>query len=71
MATTSLGFGLNGTLPPESVVFGRSDAMQALRANLEKVASAAVPMLIEGESGTGKDIIAKLIHHKSPWASGP
>src|SRR4051812_47144085 len=71
MATTSLGIGVIGTLPPEAVVFGRSEPMQALRSNLEKVAHAAVPMLIEGESGTGKDIIAKLIHHKSPWATGP
>ena len=71
MASTSTGIGFNGTLPPETVVFGRSEPMQALRSNLEKVASAAVPMLIEGESGTGKDIIAKLIHYKSPWARGP
>jgi len=71
MASSQLSIGLNGVLPPESVVFGVSEPMQALRANLEKVASAAVPMLIEGESGTGKDIIAKLIHSKSPWARGP
>ena len=71
MASTSLAVGLNGAVPPESVVFGRSEAMQALRSNLEKVAGAAVPMLIEGESGTGKDILAKLIHYKSPWSSGP
>jgi two-component system response regulator AtoC len=71
MASTSLGIGLNGAVPPESVVFGRSEAMQVLRSNLEKVANASVPMLIEGESGTGKDILAKLIHYKSPWATGP
>ncbi len=71
MASTSLGIGVNGTVPPETVVFGRSEAMQALRSNLEKVACTAVPMLIEGESGTGKDILAKLIHYKSPWAGGP
>jgi len=45
--------------------------MQALRASVEKVAAANVPMLIEGESGTGKDIIARLVHCKSPWQSGP
>lgn len=71
MSSTQLGIGLNGALPPESVVFGTSEPMRLLRANLEKVASAAVPMLIEGESGTGKDILAKLIHYKSPWARGP
>jgi len=71
MASTTTSFAVNGSLPPEAVVFGRSEAMQALRTNLNKVASAAVPMLIEGESGTGKDILAKLIHYKSPWAKGP
>ena len=60
-----------GEIPPESIVFGRSDAMQALRARMDKVAAANVPVLIHGESGTGKDIIARMIHGRSPWRSGP
>src|SRR5438034_4871656 len=60
-----------GEIPPEAVVFGRSDAMQALRARMDKVAAANVPVLIQGESGTGKDIIARMIHGRSPWKSGP
>jgi len=60
-----------GEIPPESIVFGRSDAMQALRARMDKVASANVPVLIQGESGTGKDIIARMIHGRSPWKTGP
>jgi len=60
-----------GEIPPEAVVFGRSEAMQAVRRRLDKVASANVPVLIEGESGTGKDIIARMIHAYSPWKSGP
>jgi two-component system response regulator AtoC len=28
-------------------------------------------VLIQGESGTGKDIIARMIHAQSPWRSGP
>jgi len=38
---------------------------------MDKVASANVPVLIHGESGTGKDIIARMIHALSPWKSGP
>ncbi len=60
-----------GEIPPESIVFGKSEAMQALRARMDKVASANVPVLIHGESGTGKDIIARLIHSRSPWKTGP
>src|SRR5216117_1523398 len=60
-----------GEIPPESVVFGRSDAMQALHSRLDKVAGANVPVLIHGESGTGKDIIARLVHALSPWKNGP
>ncbi len=60
-----------GEIPPASVVFGRSDAMLAVRERLAKVAGANVPVLIQGESGTGKDIIARMIHAQSPWRIGP
>ncbi|MGH9528501.1 MAG: sigma-54 interaction domain-containing protein [Terriglobales bacterium] len=60
-----------GEMPPDVVVFGKSEAMQTLRGRLEKIASANVPILIEGESGTGKDIIARMIHTGSPWRTGP
>jgi two-component system response regulator AtoC len=60
-----------GEMPPESVIFGSTDAMRALRERLAKIAGANVPVLIQGESGTGKDIIARMIHTASPWKSGP
>src|SRR6266571_8059163 len=60
-----------GEIPPEAVVFGESDTMRALRTRLDKVAAANVPVLIHGESGTGKDIIARMVHALSPWKSGP
>lgn len=60
-----------GEFPPEPVVFGKTDAMQALRSRMDKVANANVPVLIHGESGTGKDIIARMIHALSPWKTGP
>jgi len=60
-----------GEIPPDNIIFGRSDTMQAVRARLAKVAAANVPVLIHGESGTGKDIIARLIHGLSPWKAGP
>ena len=60
-----------GEIPPDAVVFGRSEVMQAVRDRLHKVASANVPVLIQGESGTGKDIIARMVHSLSPWKTGP
>ena len=60
-----------GEMPPDAIIFGRTEAMNAVRERLAKIASANVPVLIQGESGTGKDIIARLIHTGSPWRTGP
>jgi len=60
-----------GEMPPDSVVFGSTEAMRLLRERLAKIAVANVPVLIQGESGTGKDIIARMIHSSSPWKTGP
>ena len=60
-----------GEMPPEAVTFGATDAMHALRERLVKISGANVPVLIHGESGTGKDIIARMIHLSSPWKTGP
>jgi len=60
-----------GEMPPESIVFGRTEAMHAVHDRLNKLAGANVPVLIQGESGTGKDIIARMIHAASPWRTGP
>lgn len=64
-------FGSVSNLPPESVIFGLSPVMQAVRQKVDKIAAANVPVLIQGESGTGKEIIAKLVHARSPWRDGP
>jgi two-component system, NtrC family, response regulator AtoC len=58
-------------LPPESVIFGQTAAMREVHRKLERVAGANFSVLITGESGTGKDILARLLHIYSPWASGP
>jgi len=68
MASPALGLQLaSDTLPPDHVIFGTSSAMQAVRERVRKIAVANVPVLIEGESGTGKDIIARLLHSLSEW----
>jgi DNA-binding NtrC family response regulator len=50
---------------------GRSDAMRRVFYLLEKAASLRVPVLLQGERGTGKQAAARALHEASPWAGGP
>src|SRR6202046_4170299 len=47
-------------------LIGSSPRFQALMAEVEKVAPVDSAVLIEGETGTGKEVIAKAIHEASP-----
>jgi two-component system response regulator AtoC len=58
-------------VPPELVVFGRTERMLSIQRKLHVVAQANVPVLITGENGTGKEIIARMIHTQSMWSEGP
>ncbi len=57
-------------LPPIEVIFGQSSAMAVAREMLERVAETTVPVLLQGESGTGKDIFAQLLHQFSNRSKG-
>jgi DNA-binding NtrC family response regulator len=50
---------------------GRHVKMRELYAVLEKIAPTATTVVIEGETGTGKEVVAQTIHELSPRASGP
>jgi DNA-binding NtrC family response regulator len=50
---------------------GKSPVMRKLMSRLEKVAQSDVPILLLGETGTGKELMAEAVHHASPRASGP
>src|ERR1700704_485669 len=58
-------------LPPDEVIFGSSAAMCKIRQKLEKAAGANIAVLLRGQSGTGKEVLAKLIHSQSPLRNGP
>lgn len=58
-------------LPPDLVIFGFSAEMQRIRQQLEKVCTTDIPILIQGEAGTGKEVLAQWIHARSPWRPGP
>ncbi len=46
-------------------IIGGSDAMQSVIKQLEKVVDTRVTVLIEGETGTGKELIAAAVHYRS------
>ena len=52
-------------------VVGQSRVMKELFDLIESVAASDANILIQGENGTGKEIIANAIHHHSNRASGP
>lgn len=58
-------------LPPEAVIFGGSTQMQEVRMRLERLAQTDIPVLITGPSGTGKEVLSRLLHAWSPWRDGP
>jgi two-component system response regulator GlrR len=50
---------------------GRSKRMRELFADLQRIANVDLSVLIEGETGTGKELVAEAIHDHSARASGP
>ncbi len=52
-------------------LLGKSPPMQKLRALIERVAGASASVLISGETGSGKDLVALAIHADSPRGDKP
>jgi len=52
-------------------IIGSSDAIQKVIGSIEKVADTHLNVLIEGETGTGKELVAKAIHYDSSRAEFP
>src|SRR6202022_111656 len=54
----------------EEVIFGSSQAMEDIRRGVERAASADIPWLLQGETGTGKEVLARFLHRCSRWGHG-
>ncbi len=65
LSTTSPPF------PPQSLYTGKSPVMAKLYSIIARVAQSHVNILLLGESGVGKEHVAKLVHSNSPRRNGP
>ncbi|PWV64607.1 sigma-54-dependent transcriptional regulator [Plasticicumulans acidivorans] len=63
--------GLRRQARPVAEPVGRSDTVQKLKAQAQRIALHEAPVLITGEPGTGKEIYARFIHASSPRKAGP
>lgn len=60
-----------GTAEEETMYWGTSEAVRPLRTLVEKVSGTDANILITGENGTGKDMLAREIHRLSKRSGGP
>jgi two-component system, NtrC family, response regulator AtoC len=57
--------------PPVNVIFGQTAVMRSVRQKIEKSAASGVPILIQGDSGTGKGLLALFVHSVSAQPNTP
>ena len=54
-----------------AALIGDGDVLQKLRERLAKVAGTKATVLIQGETGSGKEVVAQVLHEMSPRSGGP
>ncbi|HXS73043.1 MAG TPA: sigma-54 dependent transcriptional regulator [Rhodanobacteraceae bacterium] len=57
--------------PMQGRLIGDSPAILEVRARIDKLSRSQAPVYISGESGVGKELVARLIHEQGPRAGGP
>jgi len=57
-------------LPEDCPILGQSRAIQSLIASIQKLARSQAPVYISGESGVGKELVARSMHQLGPRAQG-
>lgn len=62
---------MNADVHPVGGMIGRSRPMQEVYRLTRRVADSAATVLLLGETGTGKELVARAIHELSPRATGP
>jgi two-component system response regulator HydG len=69
--TPATVFGPDAPLMRFGRVLGESPEMRRLYPLCARVAASRVPVVLEGDTGTGKEVLAESIHEASPLAGGP
>ena len=62
---------LRSELTGRNRMIGESEAVQQMLGLVERVAATNSTVLISGESGSGKELVARMIHDSSPRSAGP
>ncbi|NOX57125.1 MAG: sigma-54-dependent Fis family transcriptional regulator [Planctomycetes bacterium] len=62
---------MSSAIAPLDGMIGTSPAMQEVYELVRRVAGSTATVLLTGETGTGKELVARAIHELSPRASGP
>lgn len=55
----------------EDTLIGSSSAIETVRTRVARVARSQAPVVVTGESGVGKELVARMIHHQGPRADLP
>src|SRR5262249_6921942 len=63
--------GVNGITPLDVSIFERSEAMRSIGMTIDSIADTDATVLLRGESGVGKDLVARAIHTRSSRRHGP
>lgn len=61
----------NGQSRPTALLIGASPMMVKLQETIDRIANTDSSILITGATGTGKELVARAIHERSPRAAGP
>ncbi len=56
---------------PTSALIGESPAFQVMRSHLRRITASEAPVLVEGDTGSGKELAARAIHYGGARRAGP